>query len=430
MNTINLHIQKEIKFLINMIDIFNIIGLSNLFLSSLTLYLILKKLGTSNYVALGWFGLFIYSIPVFINLNRKIYYTQFDVEYIINPPIESKLIYFVFWIGFLISILIYNKKNSNSFKLHRANIQLDVFEEICLFYIFLYFLTFAFPQFQFAFTSLIAKWLFLFLSIIFVLKKKYINFILLSIPLMIYSFSIPDRTLITIVILGVFVILISQLKVKITLKKLIFLITIFSTLLFLLLFNKLIYNIIFNNQIFDFNQFVIQINNLQRSFEPSLIFAHSILALDIDNFDTFSYLKSILSNFYIFPGYFGISNNYYYENLISNIPFELNYGLGGSLFASSFLAFGYPGLALIGFLFGIVLIKLDYFSKINKSNLRILSISVLSLVAVYIYRNSLDNFLSFIKQIVLLYIFIQIQVFTILILIKKLSKHENFTHNK
>ena len=184
MNTINLHIQKEIKFLINMIDIFNIIGLSNLFLSSLTLYLILKKLGTSNYVALGWFGLFIYSIPVFINLNRKIYYTQFDVEYIINPPIESKLIYFVFWIGFLISILIYNKKNSNSFKLHRANIQLDVFEEICLFYIFLYFLTFAFPQFQFAFTSLIAKWLFLFLSIIFVLKKKYINFIVRARPLM------------------------------------------------------------------------------------------------------------------------------------------------------------------------------------------------------------------------------------------------------
>jgi hypothetical protein len=430
LNTINLCIQKEIKFLINMIDTFNIIGLSNLFLSSLTFYLIVKKFGISNYVILAWFGLFIYSIPVFINLTRKIYYTEYDVEYLINPPIESKLIYFVFWIGFLISILIYNKKYFDSFKLNRENIQLDVFEGICLIYIFLYFLTFAFPQFQFQFISLIAKWLFLFLSIIFVLRKKYINFILLIIALIFYSISVPDRTLITITILAVFVILISQFKFKLTLNRSIFLITIVFILLFLLLFNKLIYNIIFYNQNFHFNEFIESFKNLKKSFEPSLILTHSILALDIDNFDTFSYLKSILSNFYIFPGYFGISNNYYYENLISNIPFELNYGLGGSLFASSFLAFGYPGLALIGFLFGVVIIKLDNFSKINKSNLKILSISVLSLMAVYIYRNSLDNFLSFIKQIVLLYIFIQIQVIFLLIFIKKSFKYENFTHNK
>lgn len=413
-----------------MIDIFNIIGLLNLFFSFLTIYLIIIKFGSSNFIALGWFGLFIYSIPVFINLSRKIYYSEYDVNYLIRPPVESKLIYFVFWVGFLISILVYNKKNFTSFKIDRGKISLNIFQDICLCYFFLYFLTFIFPQFQFVLIAMIAKWLFLFLSIIFILKKNYFNFFLLFVVLIFYAFLVPDRTLITIVTLAIFILLIDQFKRKFSFSKIIFLFISLFILLFILLFNKLIYNIIFNDQSLELSQFTLSINNLGRSFEPFIIFAHSIFALDIDNFDTFSYLKSILSNFYIFPGYFGISNNYYYENLISNIPFELNYGLGGSLFASSFLAFGYPGLALIGFLFGIVLIKLDYFSKINKSNLRILSISVLSLVAVYIYRNSLDNFLSFIKQIVLLYIFIQIQVFAILIFIKKLSKHENFTHNK
>lgn len=413
-----------------MIDVFNIIGLLNLFFSLLTIYIIIIKFGNSNFIALGWFGLFIYSIPVFINFSRKIYYSEYDANYLITPPVESKLIYFVFWIGFLISILIYNQKNFTSFKIDKVNIHLNIFQNLCLFYIFIYFFSFIFPQLQFALTAMIAKWLFLFLSIIFILKKNYFNFFLLFILLIFYAFLVPDRTLITIVTLCIFVLLISQFQIKISFSKIIFLFIIFFILSFILIFNKLIFNILFNDQSLELFQFVLVIKNLGKSFEPFIIFAHSIFALDISNFDTFSYLKSIVSNFYIFPGYFGISNNYYYENLLSNIPFETNYGLGGSLFASSFLAFGYPGLILIGFLFGVVLIKLNNFSKTNQSNLKILSISILSLMALYIYRNALDNFLSFIKQVVILYIFIQIQVLIILIFIKKLFKYENFTHNK
>ena len=115
-----------------MIDVFNIIGLLNLFFSLLTIYIIIIKFGNSNFIALGWFGLFIYSIPVFINFSRKIYYSEYDANYLITPPVESKLIYFVFWIGFLISILIYNQKNFTSFKIDKVNIHLNIFQNLCL----------------------------------------------------------------------------------------------------------------------------------------------------------------------------------------------------------------------------------------------------------------------------------------------------------
>ena len=151
-----------------------------------------------------------------------------------------------------------------------------------------------------------------------------------------------------------------------------------------------------------------------------MIQSHMEEALKNENFDTFLYLKSIFSNLFIVPEYFGLSNDYYYNNLITNIPVEIGYGRAGSIFASTFLAFSYHGLIFFGFLTGCILISIGNFVKNSNSNLVILFSVIGGLISVYLYRNSLDNFLSFVKQLFIMYFFLKIQtvIFTNSIKIK------------
>ena len=110
----------------------------------------------------------------------------------------------------------------------------------------------------------------------------------------------------------------------------------------IVIFNKLFYNINIKNEIsfslnkYNFTHFQNVLNNLQYSFEPFMIHSHMEEALKNKNFNTFLYLKSVFSNLLILPGYFGLSNDYYYSNLISNIPDDIGYGRAGSIFASTF----------------------------------------------------------------------------------------------
>ena len=185
----------------------------------------------------------------------------------------------------------------------------------------------------------------------------------------------------------------------------------FLSLGIIILFNKFVFNIFFGEQTLSLDNIFLTLSQLQRSFEPFIIFAHTTFSLNINNFETIKYLESIFSNLFIFPSYFELNNNYYYETLIKNLPLELSYGIGGSIFASTYLAFGFSGSLLMGFLFGYTIISLDKYIKSSNSLHIILASAIAAFIAIYIFRNSLDNFFSFIRQIIIVYVFLYFQFY-------------------
>ena len=88
-------------------------------------------------------------------------------------------------------------------------------------------------------------------------------------------------------------------------------------------------------------------------------------------------------------------------------------GVAGSIFASSYLAFGYLGVFIAGYFYTAILIFSDYYFENKKNCLAILILSIAAILSIYIFRNAIDNFLSIVRQLILLFTFIWSQYFLI-----------------
>ncbi len=394
-----------------MYDEFNFLGISTLVVSFYIFFLIYKNNLIGSFISVGWLFLFVYSLPVYINYSRKIFYTGDEESYLINPPLEAKFVYFLFWIGFLLSIF-FIKNVGKILTKKKVNEKIfNIFETICEFNVTLYLIYYIFFDIQNSFLLLLGRWLLLFIVIIYAIREKFFKTCFIFIIIIIYSFYVPDRTLIVISFFSVFSILVYRNKHKYFQKINITYLVSFLSLGIVILFNKFVFNIFFGEQTLSLDNIFITLSQLQRSFEPFIIFAHTTFSLNINNFETIKYLESIFSNLFIFPSYFELNNNYYYETLIKNLPLELSYGIGGSIFASTYLAFGFSGSLLMGFLFGYTIISLDKYIKSSNSLHIILASAIAAFIAIYIFRNSLDNFLSFIRQIIIVYVFLYFQFY-------------------
>ena len=145
-------------------DQFNILGISNLILAFCTLIIICKKFSLVSYLTLGWVGLFTYSLPVFLNFNRKIFYTDLDYSYLVKPSLESKMIYFTFWIGFFIYLTIC--KEEKKFLKESKNVSLSTFEKICEINLFFYIIYFFFYRNLNVYILMLGSWFLVFTTII------------------------------------------------------------------------------------------------------------------------------------------------------------------------------------------------------------------------------------------------------------------------
>ena len=395
-----------------MYDDFNFLGISTLVVSFYIFFLIYKKNLLGSFISVGWLGLFVYSLPVYINYSRKIFYTGYEESYLISPPLEAKFVYFLFWIGFLLSIFFIKKNDGLILAKKKVNQKtFNIFEIICEINVTIYLIYYIFFDIQNSFLLLLGRWLLLLIVIIYAIREKFFKAFLIFVIIILYSFYVPDRTLIAISFFSVLSILAYRNKHKYFRKMNFAYLVSFLSLGIIILFNKLIFNVFFGDQTLSLNNIFLTVYLLPKSFEPFIIFAHTTFSLNINNFDTIKYLESIFSNLFIFPSYFELNNNYYYETLIENLPLELNYGIGGSIFASTYLAFGFSGSLLMGFLFGYTTISLDKYIKSSNSLHIILASAIASLIATYIFRNSLDNFLSFIRQIIIIYMFLYFQFY-------------------
>jgi len=190
-------------------------------------------------------------------------------------------------------------------------------------------------------------------------------------------------------------------------------------LFFILTFLKFFVAIIKSDSEISFFEIVIGLEevlkNLSYSFEPLIIFGHLIYVNEIyDKFSTIEYLYSIISNLVFYPSYFDLSSNYYNNFIMKNLGLESSSGgVAGSIFASSYLAFGYLGVFIVGYFYTVILIFSDYYFKNKKSCLSILILSIAVILSIYIFRNAIDNFLSIVRQLIMLFTFIWSQYFLI-----------------
>jgi hypothetical protein len=84
-------------------DTLNIFRIFSFLFSIILLFHILRK-KNGPLIICGWLGLFVYSIPSFINRSRKLIYATDEEYHLVVPDIESKFIYFLFWSGFGFSL--------------------------------------------------------------------------------------------------------------------------------------------------------------------------------------------------------------------------------------------------------------------------------------------------------------------------------------
>ena len=75
-----------------MIDYFNLVlGITNLLITFITLYVIIKKYRISSFIFFGWVGLFVYTIPIYINFTREMYLIGDQARIFSNPSFGIKI---------------------------------------------------------------------------------------------------------------------------------------------------------------------------------------------------------------------------------------------------------------------------------------------------------------------------------------------------
>ena len=392
----------------------NISGFYILIFSIVLIILYIKKNSLGAFAIAGWAGLFVFSIPIFLNKFRKVYYYPGEEFYLLQPNLESKFIYFLFWLGFSTALLFFKNYEKSNNTIYIKNKTLDVFSYVCfvntvIFLIYQYYLN------NIEILSLIGKWLFLFLLVVLLMRKKNFQAFFLVLIIIFYGFILLDRTLSVISAFILVAFKLNELKSNknknflYLLKIFIFAIFTVFCLVIIITYTKLFGKLIVGSQEYSLNVLFEVFNDLQKSFEPLLIYGHTMFALEgFKNFDITKYLISIFSNFTIYPSFFDLSTNYYTSTLMRHFQ-DISFGLAGSIYASTFLAFGYFGLFVTGCLYGLFLCYADYRFEFYKNTFTVLIGVSAIITAIYIHRNGLDNFLSIFRQLIILYFWLKIQ---------------------
>ena len=392
----------------------NISGLYIFIFSIILFILYFKKNSLGTFAIAGWIGLFVFSIPIFINKFRKIYFYPGEEFYLSQPNLESKLIYFLFWLGFATALFFFKNYEKSNNTIHIKNKILDIFSYVCLVNI-LVFVIYKFYLDNVEILSLIGKWIFLFLLAALLLRKKNFQALALVIFIVFYGFITLDRTLSVISATMLFAFKFNELKSSNSRNFLYFFKILFftlSTIFFLLIiivYTKLFGKFISSTQAISLEAILFTFQNLQKSFEPLLIYGHTAFALEgFKDFEPNKYLISILSNLTIYPSFFELSSNYYSLTLMEHFK-DVSFGLAGSIYASTYLAFGYIGLFITGCSYGLFLCYADYRFEFYKNTFTVLVMTSAIITAVYLHRNGMDNFLSIFRQIMILYIWLKVQ---------------------
>ena len=138
------------------------------------------------------------------------------------------------------------------------------------------------------------------------------------------------------------------------------------------------------------------------TFEPFVTF--NILDLVLIHRFTMSVwdvVAGCLGQLLLVPSAFGLDSNSFNAEFTAEFVPDLSYGVAGNYWAQGWAIGGVVGVILYGWILALSLRVLDGWSRKYSGTTRVLCGLIGALVAVYVHRNSLDNLLSFVRQIVL-----------------------------
>ncbi len=109
----------------------------------------------------------------------------------------------------------------------------------------------------------------------------------------------------------------------------------------------------------------------------------------------------LMGQLLVVPSYFGFESNAFNREFTTAFASMLTYGIAGNYWAQAYSVAGYLLVVIYSVLFGSVLRFCDYKYRQSSGTVRLLALILGALVAVYTHRNSLDNLLSFVRQILI-----------------------------
>jgi len=146
-------------------------------------------------------------------------------------------------------------------------------------------------------------------------------------------------------------------------------------------------------------------------FEPLLVHGHLETVISTG----FSYplaevVRGTLGQFLIVPSAFGIDSQQFNVTFTeTNYP-GITYGLAYSYWAEGYSVANIGGIALFSAILGLMIIYANWLERTTRACTRALLVLIGSMIAVYIYRNSLENLFVFMRQMVMVFIPIQFVV--------------------
>ncbi len=136
------------------------------------------------------------------------------------------------------------------------------------------------------------------------------------------------------------------------------------------------------------------------SLEPFLTFniLDQVVLFDYE-YPLDSLVLGVIGQILIVPSYFGIDSNSFNEDFTRTFSQGISYGIAGNFWAQGYSVAGYLGVMVFSFCFGATLIACDNYNRKSNPTTRAVIATIGALVAIYAHRNSLDNLLSFVRQI-------------------------------
>jgi hypothetical protein len=138
------------------------------------------------------------------------------------------------------------------------------------------------------------------------------------------------------------------------------------------------------------------------TYEPFLTF--NILDLVVRHDFTMqlgTLTKGVLGQFLVVPSAFGIDSNSFNTEFTAKYAPRLNFGIAGNYWAHAWAVAGPFGVGVYAVLYAVGLRVLEASCWRYSGVARVLFALLAGLLAVYVHRNSLDNLLSFARQILM-----------------------------
>ncbi|GEM_PF-1863272 len=375
-----------------------------------------RSAGLFSWLAAGFLAFFVYSIPAIIGLKRSFYYTgTIYLEPASNYAVMSMI---VAWASFYItlqflhleksrSIYLINSYSHNYDSIILSSLLLSLFGII---YLIIeggstFFLISREDQVE-NYLTLTWRW-FIVIGFTAALVGKRPYAALAFLLLVAIIFVQGDRTIPAISLAIYFLIAIGSKIQKSSLTDFLFMpkyIAAFIISIIIILFGKPIYLSIKEGSFYYLTSTIQSwdLEVLALSAEPFVTFDHIEAVNDLNIQISFvDFFVSVFGNLLIIPSAFGVSTNLYNELVTANLPPGVSYGVAGNYWAHAIAVGGYAAVAIFAALFAAALALFDRTHINQRGKVRIWIIVLASTTAIYLQRNAMDNFFSFVRQIIL-----------------------------